>query len=123
MPDQLADSRSCRLFNVTKDFNREGLAIEVDFLPANRVVRALDQIIEWRGQPKWILCDNGLENISSLLATWAINKGIEPMFIQPGNAQKSAYVERYNKTVRYDWLNHYLFESIEGAQNRAIQCL
>ena len=61
MHDQLADSRSYRLFNVIDDFNREGLAIEVDFsLPASRVVRALDQIIEWRGQPKRIRCDNGL---------------------------------------------------------------
>ena len=53
MHDQLVDSRSYRLFNVIDDFNREGLAIEVDFsLPASRVVRALDQIIERRGQPK-----------------------------------------------------------------------
>jgi putative transposase len=91
---------------VIDDFNREGLAIEVDFsLPASRVVRALDQVIEWRGQPKRIRCDNGPEYISSLLATWAINKGIELMFIQPGNPQQNAYVERYNRTVRYDWLN------------------
>jgi putative transposase len=70
MHDQLADSRSFRLFNLIDDFNREGLAIEVDFsLPASRVVRTLDQIIEWRGQPKRIRCDNGPEYISSLLAT------------------------------------------------------
>ena len=30
------------------DYNGEGLGIEVDFaLPAARVIRALDQIIEW----------------------------------------------------------------------------
>jgi putative transposase len=41
MHDQHADSRSYRLFNVIDDFNREGLAIEVDFsLPASRVVRS-----------------------------------------------------------------------------------
>jgi len=34
------------------DFNREGLGIEVDFsLPAARVIRSLDQNIEWRGKP------------------------------------------------------------------------
>lgn len=33
--------------NVLDDFNREGLSIEVDFsLPAERVVRSLNQIIE-----------------------------------------------------------------------------
>ena len=45
--DRLADGRQFRLLNVLDDFNREGLGIEVDFsLPAERVVRALNQIIE-----------------------------------------------------------------------------
>ena len=106
------------------DFNREDLAIEMGFsLPASRVVRAQDKIIEWHGQSKRIRCDNGPEYISSLLATWAISKGIEIMFIQPGNPQQNAYVERYNRTVRYDWLNHYLFDSIEDVQNRATKWL
>lgn len=53
MHDQLADGRSFRLLNVIDDFNRQGLGIEVDLsLPAGRVIRALDQIIEWRGQPE-----------------------------------------------------------------------
>ncbi len=44
MNDQLADGRRYRLFNVIDDCNREGLGIEVDFsLPAERVIRALDQ--------------------------------------------------------------------------------
>lgn len=30
------------------------------------------------------------------------------IFIQPGNPQQNAYVERYNRTVRYDWLNQYV---------------
>ena len=48
MHDQLSDGRSYRLFNVIDDYNREGLGIEVDFsLPAERVIRSLDQIIEW----------------------------------------------------------------------------
>ncbi len=124
MHDQLSDSRNYRLFNVIDDFNREGLAIEVGFsLPASRVIRALDQVIEWRGQPERIRCDNGPEYISSLLATWAISKGIELVFIQPGNPQQNAYVERYNRTVRYDWLNHYLFDSIEDVQNHATRWL
>ncbi|AGI69481.1 putative IS3-family transposase [Octadecabacter antarcticus 307] len=55
MADQLADGRSIRTLNVLDDFNREGLCIEVDFsLPAERVVRSLNQIIEWRGKPQTI---------------------------------------------------------------------
>jgi len=26
-------------------------------------------------------------------------------------------IERHNPTVRYDWLNHYLFESVDEVQN------
>ena len=52
MADQLADGRSFRTLNILDDFNREGLTIEVDFsLPAQRVVRALNQVIQWRGRP------------------------------------------------------------------------
>jgi len=62
MHDQLADGRSIRLLNVIDDFNREALGIEVDFsLPAERVVRTLEQIVDWRGKPASIRCDNGPE--------------------------------------------------------------
>ena len=61
MADQLADGRSIRTLNVLDDFNREGLCIDVDFsLPAERVVRSLSQIIEWRGKPQSIRVDNVL---------------------------------------------------------------
>ncbi len=61
MRDQLADGRVFRLFNVIDDFNREALAIDVDFsLPTLRVIRSLEQVIEWRGKPIALRCDNGL---------------------------------------------------------------
>ena len=67
MHEQLSDGRSIRLFNVIDDFKREGLGIEVDFsLPSERVIRSLDQIIEWRGQPLRIRCDNGPEYVSGV---------------------------------------------------------
>jgi putative transposase len=68
MHDQLSDGRSVRLFNVLDDFNREGLDIEVDLsLPSARVIRSLKQIIQWRGKPRVIRCDNGPEYISGAL--------------------------------------------------------
>ena len=66
MADQLGDWRAFRLLNVLDDFNREGLAIDVDFsLPAERVIRRLNQIIEWRGKPASSRVDNGPEYVSS----------------------------------------------------------
>ena len=124
MHDQLEDGRSFRLLNIIDDFNREGLAIEVDFsLPAERVVRTLNQVIEWRGKPRQIRSDNGPEYISALLAEWAAKHDVELKFIQPGNPQQNAYVERYNRTVRYDWLNQYLFSSIAEVQEHATEWL
>ena len=76
MADRLADGRQFRLLNVLDDFNREGLGIEVDFsLPAERVVRSLNQIIEWRGKPLAIRVDNGPEYVSSKLVEWAEKQG------------------------------------------------
>lgn len=120
----LADGRCYRLFNVIDDFNREGLGIEVDFsLPAERVIRDLDQIIEWRGQPAAIRCDNGPEYISDTLNQWAMERAIRLEYIQPGKPQQNAYIERYNRTVRYDWLSQYLFDAIEEVQDYATQWL
>jgi len=124
MADRLADGRQFRLLNVVDDFNREGLGIEVDFsLPAERVVRSLDQIIEWRGKPAAIRVDNGPEYISGTLMKWADKRGIALNHIQPGKPQQNAYVERYNRTVRHEWLDMYLFESISEVQDIATEWL
>ena len=124
MHDQLRDGRSIRLFNVIDDYNREGLGIEVDFsLPADRVTRALNQIIEWRGKPKTIRCDNGPEYIGGKLKSWALDNQIDIRYIQPGKPQQNAYVERYNRTVRYEWLAQYHFESLSEVQEYATDWL
>ena len=120
MHDQLGDQRGYRLFNVIDDYNREGLSIEIDLsLPAERVIRSLDQLIEWRGKPKVLRCDNGPEYISHLLQKWAAKHEIKLLYIQPGKPQQNAYIERFNRTVRYDWLNQEIFHSIEEVQEKA----
>ena len=124
MHDQLQNGRNYRLLNIIDDFNREGLAIEIDFsLPAERVIRTLNQVIEWRGKPLCIRCDNGPEYVSHLLAQWAQVNQIKLLFTQPGNPQQNAYIERYNRTVRYEWLNQYLFGTIADVQDFATQWL
>ncbi len=124
MADRLEDCRVIRLLNVVDDFNREGLGIEVDFsLPATRVIRTLDRIIEWRGPPLVIRVDNGPEYISGQLLRWAEGRGIAIQHIQPGKPQQNAYVERYNRTVRHEWLDQYMFATIEEVQDYATQWL
>ena len=82
MHDQLADGRCFRVFNLIDDFNREALSMEIDLsLPTERVVRALDQVIEWRGKPKATRSDNGPELISAKLTGWAEKQGIRAFVI------------------------------------------
>jgi putative transposase len=39
---------------------------------------------------------------------WAAKHQIHIQHIQPGKPQQNAYVERFNRTVRYEWLSqHY----------------
>ena len=86
-------------------------------------MRALNQIMEWRGAPRTIRVDNGPEYVSGTLLEWAENRGITLAYIQPGKPQQNAYVERYNRTVRHKWLDLYIFESIEEAQQIATEWL
>lgn len=120
MHDALTDGRGFRLFNVIDDYNREALAVEIDFsLPAQRVIRSLNQLIEYRGKPVQVRCDNGPEYISNALKDWAVNQGILISYIEPGNPQQNAYVERYNRTMRYDWLNQELFTDLDQVRQQA----
>ncbi len=124
MTDSLADGRLLRTFNVIDDYNREGLGIEVDLsLPSTRVIRSLEQIIEWRGQPEAIRLDNGPEYIAQALVDWANDRRITLMYIQPGKPTQNAYIERFNRTARHEWLDLHLFESVAHAQQLATEWL
>ena len=124
MHDRLTNGRSFRTFNVLDDYNREGLGIEVDLsLSGERITRSLDRIIEWRGKPKTIRCDNGSEMCSSAFQNWAELRGIQILFIEPGTPTQNAYIERFNRTVRHEWLDLHLFDSVDQAQSTATSWL
>ena len=124
MSDQLWSGKTFRTLNIIDDFNREGLAIDVDFsLPAARVVRSLNQVIAWRGKPAMIRVDNGPEYVSGKLIEWASKHHITLSYIQPGKPQQNAYIERYNRTVRNEWLGTHIFHSIQEVQDHATQWL
>ena len=61
--------------------------------------------------------------ISSTLMIWAEKQGIALNYIQPGKSQQNAYVERYNRTVRHEWLDLYIFETMEDVQDIATDWL
>ena len=44
-------------------------------------------------------------------------------YIQPGKPQQNAYIERYNRTMRYSWVSKHLFDTLEQVQDYATQWL
>lgn len=116
MSDSLASGRSIRTFNVIDDFNRECLAIDVDLsLPSARVIRSLEHIIEWRGKPKAIRCDNGPEYISGELINWATRQQITLLYIQPSKPTQNAFFESLNGKFRNECLNQHWFRILAEA--------
>ena len=114
MSDSLSNGRTIRTLNIMDDYNREALWIEVDTsLPAERVVRVLESLLLWRAAPKQIRMDNGPELISQRLESWAKEKQINLIHIQPGKPAQNAYIERFNRTFREDVLDAYLFDDLE----------
>jgi putative transposase len=113
MADALWSGRRFRTFNINDDYNRESLRIEIDTsLPSQRVIRALDELVEVRGAPQRLRLDNGPELISAALKQWAKQRGIELVHIQPGKPTQNAYIERFNKTYRTEVLDCYVFTSL-----------
>ena len=52
-----------------------------------------------------------------------MKRSIRLLFIQPGKPQQNAYVECFNRTVRHEWLDEHLFESIGHAQQTETEWL
>ena len=75
----------------------------------------------FEGQASAIKSDNGPEYISSTVKDWANKHWIELKFIQPGNPQQNAYIERFNRTMRYELLSPNLLGNIEEVQEAATQ--
>jgi putative transposase len=113
MSDSLVSGQLFRTFNVVDEGTREALAIEVDTsLPAERVIRVLEQIKDSRPLPMQIRVDNGPELISSKLVEWSEKNGVRLQYIQPGKPTQNAYIERFNRTFRCEVLDAYLFRSL-----------
>lgn len=124
MSDSLTDGRAYRTLNVIDDYNREGLAIEVDHsLPSERVARVLDQVAQERGYPRKLRSDNGPEFIAQTLAAWAQKNKVELAPIEPGKPTQNAYIERFNRTYRGEVLDVYAFSDLDEVRNESTRWL
>jgi putative transposase len=119
MSDALYAGGKFRLLTVIDDFNREAVAIEVDTsLRAERLVRIFERLKAERGLPDMLRVDNGPEFISQRLMDWCAANGIFIAYIEPGKPNQNAYIERFNRSLRNEVLDLYLFRNL--AQVREI---
>lgn len=73
--DALATGRGLRILTVVDGFTRECPAIEVNTgLSARHVTRVLERVIEQRGKPDSLKCDNGPEFTSRHFIAWCAEK-------------------------------------------------
>ena len=97
--------------------DRGALGIDVALsIPASRVLRFLEQLIEIHGKPWAIRCDNGPELTSQAFTEWCRANAIEIRFIQPGKPDQNAFIERFNRSYREEVLNAHLFEAVADVQ-------
>ncbi|MEO1714175.1 MAG: IS3 family transposase [Bacteroidota bacterium] len=95
------EKQAVRIINVIDECSRKALWTEAKTsISAKTLVGILDKLIEWRGKPQYIRCDNGPEFISSELEKWAKKHEIEIRFTQPGKPTQNGIVERLNGTLR-----------------------
>ena len=113
MHDSLISGRKVKVLNIVDDYNREALAIQIgSCITGQSVVEVLKNILDWRGKPQQIRCDNGPEFISAAFVGFCESEGITIKYTQPGKPVQNAYIERFNRTFREDVLDAYLFESL-----------
>jgi putative transposase len=117
MHDALYCGRPFRTLNVLDEGNREALGIEVGHaIPAERVVRVLEQLIAIHGCPAAFRLDNGPEFTAQVFTSWCEARGIALLYIQPGKPDQNAFIERFNRTYRDEVLDAYVFDAISEVQ-------
>jgi putative transposase len=113
MSDKLNHGTRFRTLNIIDDYNREVLAIDINLgIPADRLIRVLDNVASERGYPKMIRTDNGPEFTSNVFENWAYEHGIKIDYIKPGRPTQNAYIELFNRTYRESVLDMYLFNRL-----------
>lgn len=120
MHDSLSNGRSIRCFNIIDPYNRECKGIFIRYsMPAVLVIAFLELLIEKYGLPKFIRSDNGPEFTSKQFQLWMHYRKITWSKIEKGKPQQNCFIERFNRTMREEFLDAHLFFTIEQANELA----
>ena len=117
--DQTATGERFRALTIVDVFTRECLAIEPGRqLGGAEVVSTLDRVVQSRGAPARIHCDNGSEFAGHLVDLWAYANKVSLEFSRPGKPTDNAYIESFNGSLRDECLNVHWFEDLADAKKK-----
>jgi len=120
--DQLSHGRRFRILNIVDDYSREMVGQYVAFsITGQQVARFISQLIDKRGKPASITCDNGTEFTSKALFFWSKENKVKLHFIQPGKPTQNAFVESLNGKFRDTCLNLHWFRNLDEARHEIDQ--
>lgn len=115
--DTTRNGNKIRIFALIDEVTRECLDIEVETsIGGQQVARYLNKAIFFYGKPKEILSDNGPEFTSNAMNSWAYDKKIDHIFINPGKPMQNGFIESFNGRLRDECLNQHWFKNIADAR-------
>ena len=117
--DQFSNGQRFRALTVIDVFSRECLAIEPGHrLGAEDVARVLSRIVNERGAPERVYCDNGSEFAGRLVDLWAYGNNVTLEFSRPGKPTDNAFIESFNGSLRDECLNLHWFADLSDAREK-----
>jgi len=117
--DAIETGRAIRILAVVDSYTRECLTLEVDTsLSSRRLSRALEPVVEQRGKPESIRCDNGPELTSRHFLAWCEERKIHLNHIERGKPMQNGHVESFNGRFRDECLNASCFRTLADAKEK-----
>jgi putative transposase len=117
--DALATGRALRTFTLIDSYTKESLAIEVNTgISSRQVTRVLERVMEERGVPGSIRCDNGPEFTSLYFVEWCRERSLNVLHIQPGKPVQNGHIESFNGRFRDECLNPNWFVNLADARRK-----
>ncbi len=115
--DQTTNFRTLKLLNITDEFTKEALSIDVRrSITADDTVKVLDRLAAQRGTPEYLRMDNGPELTANALRDWCRFSSAGTAYIEPGSPWENPFIESFNGKLRDELLNVEAFQTLLEAQ-------
>jgi len=116
--DQTTNFKTLKLLNITDEFTKEALAIDVRrSITADDTVEVLEEIVARRGTaPEFLRMDNGPELTANALRDWCRFSSAGTAYIEPGSPWENPFIESFNGKLRDELLNVEAFETLLEAR-------